>query len=113
MKAKICKEVNCNTLINNDKIYCDKHNKIKIPFEYAKRNNESLYNTAQWRRLRKKIIAEGKCFKCGLETKELDTHHIKPPLGNEELFFDENNLIPVCKLCHRIITAKEIRNRKK
>jgi 5-methylcytosine-specific restriction endonuclease McrA len=34
------------------------------------------------------------------------------PRGNEELFFDENNLQTLCHSCHAIKTAQEIRERK-
>jgi len=115
MRAKICCYPSCNSLIKTDKRYCDKHTPDKkVPFENATRSNETLYNSSQWRSLRKKILKEHPyCYKCGISIKEaeLDIHHIVPARGNIDLFYDESNCIPICKSCHRIITAKEIKNR--
>jgi 5-methylcytosine-specific restriction endonuclease McrA len=88
------------------------HKKEKTPFENAIRYNESLYNTTAWRKLRKEVLKEQPvCTKCGADTK-LEVHHIIPPRGNEELFFDRDNCVTVCQSCHRILTSKEIRERK-
>jgi 5-methylcytosine-specific restriction protein A len=71
-----------------------------------------LYNTARWRKLRSKILKEHPhCDKCGID-RRLEAHHVRPPRGDEELFYDENNIIVVCQSCHRIITNGEIRKRK-
>jgi 5-methylcytosine-specific restriction protein A len=117
MKKKICNSPGCSNLINSNERYCKEHTfePVRTPFKNATRFNESLYHTAQWRTLRKKILNEQPyCFKCGIpkdETK-LEVHHIIPPRGNEELFFNENNLVAVCPVCHKIITSQEIQNRK-
>jgi 5-methylcytosine-specific restriction protein A len=112
MKAKICAEPSCNTIIPVDLTYCEKHKKDKrIPFKNAIRSNDGLYNTSQWKKLRKKILKkQPHCSKCGVNIK-LEIHHIIPPRGNEELFYNENNLIVICEQCHRVLTSKEIRNR--
>jgi 5-methylcytosine-specific restriction protein A len=115
MKAKICNAPGCNTLIQPTERYCPQHKKEQPkPFSSAIRYNEELYKTTQWKQLRKKILNEQtNCFWCGIskgETK-LEVHHRIPPRGNEELFFDENNLVVVCPACHKIITNQEIRNR--
>jgi 5-methylcytosine-specific restriction protein A len=116
MKRKICNHPGCNCLIVPPERYCSKHQRERPqPFETAKRFNELLYNTTRWRKLRTKILKEQThCSKCGLSNSEtkLEVHHVIPPRGNEELFFDENNLVAVCPLCHKIITGREIRNRK-
>ena len=110
MRAKICNFPSCNKLIKQDERYCESHIKPKVkPFENAVRHNEGLYNTTRWRKLRKEVLSETPyCAKCGI-SKNLEIHHIVPPRGNEGLFFDENNCVPVCKSCHRIITAREIK----
>jgi 5-methylcytosine-specific restriction endonuclease McrA len=112
MKKKICNHPGCNELIEPTERYCPQHKKEQPkPFSSAIRFNEKLYKTTQWKQLRKKILKEQPaCFKCG-STNNLQIHHIIPPLGNEELFFNENNLVVVCLACHQIITNKEIRKR--
>ena len=93
--------------------YCESHiPDKKVPFQNAVRYNNGLYNTTQWRKMRALILKENpNCVKCGISKNEtvLDIHHVIPPRGNEELFFDINNCVPVCKSCHRILTVKEIK----
>ena len=114
MRLKLCSEVNCNTLIDYKKRYCDTHIRVKLaPFANAVRFNAALYNTVQWRKLRQQILREHPyCTNCGISSKEttLEVHHKVPPKGNIELFYDENNCIPLCSQCHRIETNKEIVN---
>lgn len=45
---------------------------------------------------------------CLDKTKKLHTHHIKPFAKHPELRFDKNNLITLCKDCHKNIHWKEI-----
>jgi 5-methylcytosine-specific restriction protein A len=86
-------------------------NRNRKPFENAIRYNEELYKTSQWRKLRKEILKEQPvCSKCGAD-KGLHIHHIVPPRGNIELFYDRYNLITICGDCHRLETAREINNR--
>jgi 5-methylcytosine-specific restriction protein A len=117
MKKKICNFPGCNELIEPSERYCQRHKKEPAaPFSNAIRFNESLYNTAQWRKLRKKILEEqSNCFKCGISKSEskLEVHHLIPPRGNEEVFFDENNLVSICPVSHKMITSKEIGYRKR
>jgi 5-methylcytosine-specific restriction protein A len=116
MKRKICNSPGCNTLIDPSERYCPQHKKEQPkPFINAIRYNELLYNTTRWRQLRSRVLKEQtSCFKCGINKTEakLEVHHITPPRGNEELFFEKENLVVVCSNCHRIITNQEIRNRK-
>jgi 5-methylcytosine-specific restriction protein A len=113
MKVKICATAGCNVLIPQSETYCKAHiPEPRKPFETAVRYNTKLYNTTRWRSLRKQILKEQPvCQKCGID-KNLEVHHITPPRGNEILFFNEGNLITVCTKCHKLITAREINNRK-
>jgi 5-methylcytosine-specific restriction protein A len=117
MKKKICNYPSCNNLIEPSETYCPQHKKEQPkPFSSAIRYNDALYKTTQWRTLRKKILMEQiNCFWCGISTEvtKLEVHHRIPPRGNEELFFNENNLVAVCKTCHKVITNQEIAKRKK
>jgi 5-methylcytosine-specific restriction endonuclease McrA len=117
MKKYICRYPGCNKLLESPG-YCEEHiiREKDKPFSGAIRFNEKLYNTTRWRQLRKKILKEPQsCYRCGIDGNEteFEIHHIIPPMGNEELFFDESNLVAVCPVCHKIITNKEIRDRKK
>jgi 5-methylcytosine-specific restriction endonuclease McrA len=103
MKKKICNFPGCNKLIGISERYCSQHKReAATPFSSAVRYNEALYNTTQWRRLRKEILKEcPNCYRCGADT-DLQVHHIIPPKGNEDLFFDRSNLATICSSCHRI-----------
>jgi 5-methylcytosine-specific restriction protein A len=116
MRKKICGHPGCNRLIDPGERYCKEHAgepKREEPFKTAVRANASLYNTTRWRKLRNRKIREHPyCVKCGID-KYLEVHHLTPPRGDGELFFNEENIIVVCETCHRIITNGEIRGRKR
>lgn len=83
------------------------HIKIRKPFQNAKRKNESLYRTCEWRQLRKETIEKNPCcYYCG-SVDNLQVHHITPPKGNRDLFFDTDNLMVVCRYCHSRLTGIE------
>ncbi|MCF0126488.1 MAG: HNH endonuclease [Clostridia bacterium] len=115
MKMYRCTYPCCSELIGQPG-YCFKHiqyanQNITKPFENAKRSNDSLYKKYKWQKLRRKILAKTEgCYYCGRKDK-LQVHHIVPPRNNELLFFSEVNLITVCIYCHRLLTAREIRDR--
>lgn len=119
MKLNLCKYAGCSALTPN--YYCAKHKALsdkrraehnKKAFQNAVRSNQNLYHTQRWRTLRASIIAKYKvCLVCG-SSENLTVDHIIAPRGNEELFFNENNLQTLCKSCHRIKTAREIQERR-
>lgn len=115
-KVKLCKYPGCYAYANDDG-YCDKHQayhvadapKPKTPWDGAARPNDALYNTHRWRVLRANVVRKyGQCAVCG-STDNLTVHHITPPRGDGELFFDDGNLIVLCKACHDRQTAQEHR----
>jgi 5-methylcytosine-specific restriction protein A len=113
MKKYICRSPGCNRLLESPG-YCEEHiiREKDKPFNGAIRYNEKLYNTTRWRNLRKEHLKENDyCQECGLK-EDLTVDHKISPLGNEELFFDPDNLQTLCKKCHRIKTANEINERK-
>ena len=117
--AKLCRYPSCNNLVPKGESYCYKHKREKqasqsVPFETAVRYNQGLYNTTLFKNIRKKLLQENPhCFRCGIgKEANLQIHHIIAPLGNEDLFYDESNCVVVCEQCHRVITAKEISDRK-
>nr|DAW52044.1 MAG TPA: HNH endonuclease [Caudoviricetes sp.] len=111
---KLCREAGCNEFALERSCYCEKHNREIIPFQKAKRSNENLYQTSTWRALRKAHIQQQQpcCVRCGTN-ESLTVDHIIPPRGSEALFFDVDNLQTLCRECHRVKTAQEIRARLK
>jgi len=120
MIKKICNYPQCQTLIDLHERYCPVHKveyvSNKVPFAGAKRYNDGMYNNERWRALRRKVLGlRPFCESCGVSKNDvpsLHVHHIKPPRGNEELFYDENNLGVLCPSCHRLETARETRRRR-
>ena len=115
---KLCKYPGCFNYATEGG-YCDKHQgyrvadaqKPKTPWDGAGRPNDALYNTSRWRTLKAKIIKQqGQCAICGA-TINLTVHHVVPPKGDPDLFFDEHNLVVLCKQCHDRQTALENRNK--
>ncbi len=87
--------------------------KASRPWGNAGRPNRELYDTTRWRELRSKVIeAQPYCAVCGSGSR-LEVHHLEPPRGDEESFFDEEGLIVMCRTCHARETAREIRERKR
>ena len=119
MRKYICRSAGCRELLDAPG-YCQRHApcvaKEKPAFVNAVRSNSELYRTGRWRaQKRKKLCDTPYCAVCGirgLDGARLEVHHVVPPRGNEEIFFDESNLIVVCATCHKKITAGEIANRK-
>lgn len=120
-KLILCRAPGCNQL--SDQSFCPKHrdrpkqdwrSAKTAPFANAQRYNTELYQTQRWKELRQKVLDkfDHRCCKCGTQ-EHLQVHHIKRPFGDETLFFDENNLIPICDSCHRIETASQCKTGRK
>jgi 5-methylcytosine-specific restriction protein A len=113
MRKYICRYAGCNKLLESPG-YCEEHiiREKGEPFSNAIRYNKKLYNTTRWRNLRKEYLEKNDyCQGCGSK-EDLTVDHKISPLGNEELFFNPDNLQTLCKQCHRIKTAQEINERK-
>ncbi|WP_350342360.1 HNH endonuclease signature motif containing protein [Proteinivorax tanatarense] len=61
--------------------------------------------------MRKEIFKEEPlcviCLKAGRTTSAKVVDHIVPHKGDKSLFYDQQNLQPLCKSCHDRKTAKE------
>lgn len=130
MLKRLCQFSGCNEMAVEHHTYCAKHlvesqkkhqewlesHNKKKPFENAKRTNN--YNNAEWRALRNEVLKRDnyQCCQCGAGAEEsgfpLEIHHIIPPKGNKELFYDKNNCVTLCKACHARITQMEIMENK-
>ena len=129
MLKRICNYSGCDEMAEPGHTYCKKHlaesqkkheewvkNHKKKPFENAIRSNN--YNNLEWRKLRKEVLERDnyQCQQCGATASEsgfpLEIHHIIPPKGNKELFFDIGNCVTLCKICHAQITQYEVMENK-
>ena len=125
MIKKLCQFSGCNEMAETGHTYCAKHlaesqkkhkewleNHKKKPFENAVRCNN--YNNAEWRHLRREVLERDnyQCRQCMATAAEsgfpLEIHHIIPPKGNKELFYDISNCVTLCKWCHARVTQEEI-----
>jgi hypothetical protein len=61
-----------------------------------------IYGTEKWKRVRANARrrAGGCCEQCGREAKTLDVHH-RTPLKDGGLPYDPDNLVVLCRPCHR------------
>ena len=126
MIKKLCQYSGCNEIAEPGHTYCSKHlaesqkkhkewlkNHKKKPFENATRTNN--YNNSEWRSLRREVLKRDnyQCCQCGATAEEsgypLEIHHIIAPKGNTQLFYDINNCVVLCKICHARITQVEVR----
>lgn len=120
MRKYNCKAPGCYVVLDEPG-YCERHRKFgeqeamrkataraaRQPWAEANRPNQRLYNTARWRTLRAFIIAKYPyCANCG-DTERLQVHHIVPPKGDEQLFYDDGNLVVLCAACHAKVTSQE------
>lgn len=120
MMAWICGHPGCYVTVHTPRSYCDKHKayheaqKAKRAatsgrWGGANRPNMELYNSPQWHKLRDEIRAENpQCARCGA-TEGLSCHHVNLPKGDTELFFDKDNIVILCAVCHAKVTSAENR----
>ena len=113
MKTKVCCKGGCGRSAVPGKDYCEKHiamqgqkDKRKM---FTKRGKSSqyhhLYETSEWRKRRAMFLKKyPRCFICGAPATIAD--HIIPHRGDLTLFYDDNNLQPMCQRCHFRKTMK-------
>jgi hypothetical protein len=72
-----------------------------------------LYKTARWARLRQQMLSTfplcqcSECIRLKRRRHSEVVHHIRHHGGDEQRFFDVNNLQALAKVCHDRITALE------
>jgi len=112
MKAKLCAFPGCFQMAVEGTRYCTEHaNAPKPPCpsprSWGNRSRASVYRSSEWRRLSRQAIEQaGCCAICGA-TDRLHVHHITPPKGDEELFYNRDNLTVLCETCHARMTSAE------
>jgi len=108
MKVKLCGYPGCNALVQENNYYCPTHKamadqKKKEIYKDTQRKSSSkyhsLYNSTLWRQTSKEFLKKyPNCFICGAKATIAD--HITPHRGNIELFYNTDNLQPMCWKCH-------------
>ena len=80
-------------------------------------DNKWPYNTVQWRKLRRMVLAEEPlcryCQEVNRITPAVIADHIKPVKTHPELAFVRDNLQGLCFSCHNSIKAREDRTGKR
>jgi len=72
------------------------------------REHKRLYNSRRWKRLARDFLDTHRwCIICHKPATETD--HKEPHRGNDELFWNEVNLQPLCHICHSRKTMQEQR----
>ena len=121
MPKVICKRVGCKKLVekglNNG--YCEDHkdygeHKLKEAkkLRYAQYDKEreprlvAFYHGVKWKRLRESVLARDNylCQDCLASNRLVgaeEVHHIIEVKTDWEKRYDEDNLVSLCKSCHR------------
>lgn len=80
-----------------------KANSKKFELRKRKSARERGYDS-RWTKYRFRFLYHNpKCYVCADKSKVVD--HIKAHKGDEDLFWNENNYMPLCKRCHDRITG--------
>ncbi len=105
---KPCAYPSCPRL--TDERYCEKHKKLAVKQydKYGRSPEVKKRYGWQWQKVRRAFLAKHPlCEMCEKEhrlTKATEVHHILPLAAGGTS--DEDNLMPLCKVCHSRITAK-------
>lgn len=114
MKTKVCGKPGCGRTCEEGKSFCRFHKDLEGKRKVFTRRGKSsewhhLYATSRWKKMSRDFLKKYTvCFVCGRKSEIAD--HIVPHRGNLELFFNEENLQPMCWKCHSRKTFKENNN---
>lgn len=114
---KFCNHPGCHIKVAMGVKFCPEHQNMEranqereVPFfvGYKRKEYDHLYHSSRWKELCKEMLSlHPECELCG--DTATDVHHKTKHLGNEDLFWDRNNLMCLCKQCHDGISADERR----
>jgi 5-methylcytosine-specific restriction enzyme A len=113
LAARPCPTPGCKKLIRGKEKRCADH----LRFNNANRpETDKQYNTARWQKMRdRKLKSNPLCERCESLNKitiAVLVDHITPVRDQGEMF-DENNLQSLCRDCHDIKTADDLKKRSK
>lgn len=108
---KFCAKAGCNTLIDFDKTYCDKH---KSKYQWRKSYEGKylqFYHSKEWKKQSKLFLLQNSlCVKCladGIVKKADVVDHIVPLKDDWSKRLDWNNWQPLCQYHHNEKTRAE------
>ncbi len=88
--------------------YCARHKKQPRQVRHSRAMNQERLHTAAWKLFRETFLEDHPtCAMCGADA--TDCHHLTPYhlAGDQDL--DPAKFAPLCKSCHGVITAQELR----
>ena len=109
--SKICREINCHTIIPGTESHCSQHQKKSWDI---KRKYNPFYSSKAWKRLSKVFRQRHPfCIECKKKGRDTLTTHTDHIIAIEDggAPLDWKNLQPLCTSHHSSKTAKEIRSR--
>ena len=100
-----CREPGCPNL--SDGVYCPEHRRA-----YARDSAHARGYDTRWQRTRAQFLRVhplcAECYRDGRVTAASVVDHIVPHRGDARLFWDPDNLQPMCKVCHDRKTGGEL-----
>lgn len=114
MKTTLCHHHGCYSAAVPGKHFCQRHSAEERRWGKGFRNSarkksqewHELYNSERWRQMRREFLKRYPfCFICGRGATIAD--HIVPHRGDASLFYDMENLQPMCVKCHSAKTLRE------
>lgn len=77
------------------------------PIDLQGRSPRSIYDTTEWKALRKRLLPPGQKCACGCGRRATDLHHrIWLSRGGDPFALD--NLVPLAAICHRRVHSGKI-----
>lgn len=121
----LCRFCGCTNYRLDGHNFCEKHlwweekkeaereQKRKAQRDWSKYTRSSdNYSTSRWRNLSRSFLSSHPyCEICGSPSEVVD--HIVPHRGDDDLFWDRDNLQALCKLCHNNKTQREMNDRRR
>ena len=105
-----CRYKGCYSLTRNKNGYCDEHQEYFKQKENERFRNSafnSFYWSKEWKKIRESALIRDNylcqdCLKLGRITKATDVHHIIKLKIDYKKRNDIDNLVSLCKKCHKL-----------